>query len=347
MKIFLNSVAGFFVSLKNKVGGLTNKIRQRGWPAILVKLFGSESKIRKFFTPRRLTLIKKGVFCLVVVAAIIQVVFAVLIYGFHKDDKVTRILATAIPYPVAVANYGIITYHDYLKEKDYIHHFYAATKQENIDLKEIDKQIMEQLIENHLLASQAKRYGVEVKNSEIDEALNTIIEQNGGQEKVAKVLNDLYGLNVDQFKSLVRNQLLRDKINTDLIMKVTVRHILIRVDKDASEDKVNETKSKIESLRKEIAAGADFGETAKKNSEDVGSNEQGGSLEPFARGEMVDAFSDAAFTLNIGELSQPVRTDFGWHIIKLEAKQGKIDRKFADWLTDLVNKALVLKFVKP
>ena len=73
-------------------------------------------------------------------------------------------------------------------------------------------------------------------------------------------------------------------------------------------------------LREEIIAGADFAELAEVVSDDQGSAAQGGTLGTFGRGRMVKRFSDAAFALEPGQLSEPVRTRFGWHLIKVEDK---------------------------
>jgi len=73
-------------------------------------------------------------------------------------------------------------------------------------------------------------------------------------------------------------------------------------------------------LREEILAGADFAELAEVVSDDQGSAAQGGALGTFGRDRMVKPFSDAAFALKPGQLSEPVRTRFGWHLIKVEDK---------------------------
>ena len=73
-------------------------------------------------------------------------------------------------------------------------------------------------------------------------------------------------------------------------------------------------------LREEVIAGADFAELAEVVSDDQGSAAQGGALGTFGRGRMVKPFSDAAFALEPGQLSDPVRTRFGWHLIKVEDK---------------------------
>jgi foldase protein PrsA len=185
--------------------------------------------------------------------------------------------------------------------------------------------------------------GIKVDKKDVDSTINAIVEQNGGKEKVEKVLQELYGLTLKEFTELVKIQLLRDKLNETSIVKIGARHILIRVDKEATPDVVAAAKTKIDGILTEIKGGLDFAEAAKKYSEDTGSAEQGGLLDPFSKGDMVDEFSDQAFKTKIGEISDPVRSEFGWHIIKVESKNGKIEDKFTDWMDSIKAKSFIIK----
>ncbi len=107
--------------------------------------------------------------------------------------------------------------------------------------------------------------------------------------------------------------------------QVRARHILIRFkgsgvparegQKELTED---EALAKAKSLREQIVKGADFAELAKKESDDTGSGSQGGDLNFFGHGAMVPPFEEAAFSLPVGQISEPVKSQFGWHIIKVE-----------------------------
>lgn len=87
-----------------------------------------------------------------------------------------------------------------------------------------------------------------------------------------------------------------------------------------------ERKAKIESIKKQIADGADFGELAKANS-DCPSGKNGGDLGQFARGQMVKPFEDAAFSQEIGKVGDIVETQFGFHLIKVTAKTPAVEAK--------------------
>jgi len=107
-------------------------------------------------------------------------------------------------------------------------------------------------------------------------------------------------------------------------------HILIRYKGSAVPLKPNEKDlteaealAKAQDIRKQILAGADFATLAKAESDDAGSGAKGGDLGKFKHGQMVPAFDQAAFSLPIGEVSEPVKTQFGYHIIKITARNAK------------------------
>jgi peptidyl-prolyl cis-trans isomerase C len=91
--------------------------------------------------------------------------------------------------------------------------------------------------------------------------------------------------------------------------EVRARHILV------------ESKDKAREIYEKIAHGSDFAQLAKEHSKDPGSKDQGGELGFFTRGQMVPQFEEAAFNLKKGEVSEPVESQFGWHIIKVDDRR--------------------------
>jgi peptidyl-prolyl cis-trans isomerase C len=128
-------------------------------------------------------------------------------------------------------------------------------------------------------------------------------------------------------------------------MEVKARHILIKVKApgappkkdvketaekkdgtDAAEKKEltdEEALAKAKEIRQKLVDGADFATLAKAESDDKSNADKGGDLGTFGHGKMVPAFDKAAFSLPVGELSEPVKTQFGYHIIKVETRQEK------------------------
>jgi peptidyl-prolyl cis-trans isomerase D len=107
-------------------------------------------------------------------------------------------------------------------------------------------------------------------------------------------------------------------------------HILILVSQDADESAVAEAKAKIDAIAERLAQGEAFADLAKEASQDPGSAENGGDLGFFGRGVMDPAFEAASFSLQAGEVSEPVRSSFGFHLIKVaEVKSGDV-KPFAE-----------------
>ncbi|GAK59961.1 peptidyl-prolyl cis-trans isomerase [Candidatus Vecturithrix granuli] len=107
--------------------------------------------------------------------------------------------------------------------------------------------------------------------------------------------------------------------------EVHARHILFRVEQTAEEEAVNQVKAKAEEVLQQLKGGADFAEMAKTHSEDTASGKEGGDLGFFSKGMMIPEFEQAAFALSPGEISELVRTQFGFHIIKVEEVREEAD----------------------
>jgi peptidyl-prolyl cis-trans isomerase C len=99
--------------------------------------------------------------------------------------------------------------------------------------------------------------------------------------------------------------------------EVRARHILV------------ETQEKAKEIFEKIAHGGDFAKLAAEHSRDPGSKDSGGELGFFGRGQMVPQFEETAFKMKAGDVSQPVQTQFGWHLIKVDEKRTKKPPEFA------------------
>jgi peptidyl-prolyl cis-trans isomerase D len=100
--------------------------------------------------------------------------------------------------------------------------------------------------------------------------------------------------------------------------KVKARHILLKIDQPKKEAEI---KKKAMEIYKKAKEGADFAKLASQHSQDPKTKEKGGDLGYFPRGVMVKEFEDVAFGLKPGEISEPIKTQFGFHIIKVEDKK--------------------------
>ncbi len=110
----------------------------------------------------------------------------------------------------------------------------------------------------------------------------------------------------------------------------SAHHILIKVAKDANEELVAKARKQAEDLARRAQAGESFEDLASRHSEDAGSKAKKGDLGRFSRGVMVGPFDEAVFDMQPGEISAPVRTDFGFHVIRLDLIEAATTRPFEE-----------------
>lgn len=110
-----------------------------------------------------------------------------------------------------------------------------------------------------------------------------------------------------------------DRIGSDGLVQPA--HILIRLAQDASADEQAAAKVRIDSIYDALKRGADFAETARQLSQDPGTAPQGGELPWIQRGQTIPAFENVAFALRVGEMSEPVLSAVGYHIIKMNGRK--------------------------
>lgn len=128
----------------------------------------------------------------------------------------------------------------------------------------------------------------------------------------------------------------------DVPEQTRARHILLRVEPDATPEEEAAVEQRARELIERIRGGEEFAAVAREASEDPGSKANGGDLGFFRRGHMVPAFDEVAFSLEPGELSEPVRTDYGFHIIRVEERKPAQHRAFEEVRGDLAFELLGL-----
>lgn len=203
--------------------------------------------------------------------------------------------------------------------------------------RSIFNQTAESLAQQKVLVIKANEAGIKITNAHIDSVLEEQYQRSGGEQEYLDFIRG-NGLDLDYVKKEIKTNLLTQRwINRQLDKEVkveeseilaeykkdktaTVRHILKSTQNKSAEEAKHAEKD-IHELLTRARRGEDFAELAKKYSEDPGTKEKGGLLEDFPRGRTVPEFDKVSFTLPIGEISEPVKTEFGWHIIKV------IDRK--------------------
>ncbi len=227
-------------------------------------------------------------------------------------------------------------------------------------LNEYRKANLDRLIERELLVQKAKEKNINISDERKNELFNEQLEniKSSNQITEEQLLQSLSQQGIDSIESfkelflsqnetaLLINELQRQVVDSAEVTdqevkdyyennkeqftqkeKITASHILVEKEETAKEvlNKLND--------------GADFAELAKEYSID-GSAAQGGKLGSFAKGRMVKPFEEAAFALNVGEVSEIVKTDFGFHIIKVTDKTEAGTTSFEDVKESIKNNLL-------
>ena len=177
------------------------------------------------------------------------------------------------------------------------------------------KQFAEDFLRMKILAAEGMKNGLD-KDPSVQQQLALMRENLVANAQLAKIDKSIVVSDADAKKEY--------EANKKEYEQVTARHILIAfkgspaVQKGKKELTEAEAKAKAEEIRAKLVAGGNFDELAKKESDDVGSGSRGGQLGPFGRGQMVPEFEEAAFAAKVGDITPVVRTQYGYHIIKVE-----------------------------
>ena len=217
------------------------------------------------------------------------------------------------------------------------------------DFIRLQNTIVQSMVDQKIMLEMAEIDSIVVQEKEVDQALDQqiqmLVAQAGGENRAEDALGQPLSDFRREFWYDMRDRLVSERYQqklldgisitrTDVVgffqaykdslpiipMKARVRHVLVPI-KPSSEAK-NTTFSFLEQLKVQIEDGASFENLARDNSQDPGSKNNGGSLGWANRGSLVKNFETAAFTSDLGEITGPIETEFGYHILETLEKQG-------------------------
>jgi len=213
-------------------------------------------------------------------------------------------------------------------------------------IREVFRKALDRLIEEKLIDQEAKKEGIKVGGKDLEGAIDEIRKRNAiTQEELEKALIK-EGTTFEAFKKQIEKSMMRSKLLLwevkvepkmgekelrDFYQKNIDRYqrnesfrpgsILFVIPRDASPQQALEIKKKCQKVLDKIKRGEDFGEMALLYSEDPSSKDRG-DMGFFKRGDLLPAFEKEALRLQVGEVSGIIRTDFGFHLIKLLDRKG-------------------------
>ncbi len=268
----------------------------------------------------------------------------------------TALMCTALPEfaagkpassdKVAVVNGSIITQEELDREVNLVRQRFAnmGRPMAEVQLLAIRGQVLETLIGRELLYQEGQKKGIKIKKERLEAEYEGLKSRFPSEEEFKSRLSSMKISEAEVKSQIERGLLIQELIDIQIAEKVVVpenevkgyydshpdsfkqpeqvraSHILMKVDPKADASQKAAARKKLEELRQRLLKGEDFVTLAREFSEGP-SSVKGGDLGYFGRAQMVKPFEDAAFALDIGELSDVVETRFGYHLIKVMEKK--------------------------
>jgi len=212
-------------------------------------------------------------------------------------------------------------------------------------LPKLKESVLEKLIMDEIISQKAESLNISVTQEDVQGQIDTYKQVMGGEESFQEFLKT-NNMTEEYLREGIRSEMLMQKYseeffstlkltdaeiekfyndNPEIFVKVRASHILVKTEEEAKD------------ILTQLKNGADFATLAQEKSIDTGSGAQGGDLDYFNRGEMVPEFETIAFDLKPGELSDAVKSEFGYHIIKVTDRLDKFSQVKEDVSNSLKN----------
>ncbi len=320
-------ISNFVTNIKNKISPFAIKFKEK----ILTIWYWI--KIR---TSRRLVY---SILLILIVAYIsLTITLSYQILANYRQDNFARKAIKFFPIPVAYIGNNFIFAGDYFARLALIEKYNTVSDQSNQDKELITQDIIQKIIFTESLRQIAYKNKIKLTQKEIDSEYESIISTLPDPSKAPEEIMNLYNLTVPEFKKFVSEVAIENKVLSEKLVSYNLAHILITDEKTANE------------VLGKAKAGDDFGELAKKYSEDKYTRDSGGELgfvdRDTANQGLGKDFDDMAFSIpengKVGE--KLAKSEYGFHIIKLIEKKGEINSGLIDWVNDYKSKVKVVNY---
>lgn len=278
------------------------------------------SSARKFIYPLKHTrqrIVKVSIALFVAGIVVFMAYILLALYKFQASSSFIYGVTRVLPLPVAKAGGDWISYEHYLFELRHLKHYYETQQEVNFttesgrdQLQDFKRQAMDQAVNDAYVKQLAETNKVSVANSEVDDAVRLLRDQNrlgNNDEEFSDVLKEFWGWNIDDFRRELRQQLLAQKV-------------VAAMDTAAV--------AKARAAQAKVQAGADFAAVAKEFSDDAGTKDNGGQY-PFpidrSNRDVAPKVVDTLFNLQPNQASMVIDTGYTLEIVKVIAvDNGKV-----------------------
>lgn len=314
------------------------------------------------YMPKKEKLKKHRIWIIVGISAgliFVFLLFLVLgVYKFNWNNRVFSAVTRAIPFPaIYVRGAGTISVNEIKANDTAIRRFYESQDFEKIGmrvdfstdqgqkrLRVKEKEIINKMVENKVIMYMAQKRGITLTDSAVNSELENNIQQFGNKDNLMSDLARLYGWTLADFEEKV--------VKPEMYSEKLAAIYADNLDTSAQQTKTRSLYDRVSSKKE------DFAKVAKENS-DGQSAASGGDLGWSAKDQLIQEVADKAFTMKIGEISEPIESPLGFHILKLVEKKtdngtdmvhlAQIFVKkptYADWLSNQMKNYPVTVFIK-
>jgi len=253
------------------------------------------------------------------------------------------------------------------------------------ELNDLRRQVLERMIDHRLQVQEARKEKIEISDEDIRSQVEDFVKRNGGDREKVDAQLKVQGLSWEALRREFREQLLAQRVKSRRVsrratiteaevdvylaenrgkleagLKYHVRHIALLAEPPDSAEAWEKAKTEIDRLAGELRDGADFATLAREHSRDASAS-GGGDLGWLSRGELEPTFETPILSLPKGGVSTPVKSSVGYHLFKLEDREGltaemlsdarqqardilfqrKIQERLDEWLEGLRRRALI------
>lgn len=332
IKDFLEKIYEFLIIVGKSLVRLYNIV----WTFLQIRIPLFKALVRRHVRNPSTVIVDFAIFILAVYIAF-GITGSVLVYPKKTETRFAETLSGLYPLPAARINGSFIWSHRFLERLRFLNTFNANAPKDTTSRPPSDKdlraRVLEGVIQDQIIYLEAKKRGIRVTNEELDIAFN----KQGKPEEIGPKIEKLYGMSVSQFKEIIAEQVLKEKVKDTTIGKIRIRHILTLDQASAN------------AAKKQLDGGADFAAIAKEFSQDKNVAETGGDLGYWRRGELAAQFSDdfenKVFGLAVNQISDPIQSKFGFQIVQLTEKVGDNTQTFDAWYSAVIKTYKIKKYI--
>ena len=255
---------------------------------------------------------------------------AFMIYRQKAENRVAETLTTLYPLPAVKVENSFVWSHRFLQRLRFLNTFQAQAPKDVAASIPSDQQLREKviagLVEDKIIFLEAQKRGISVSRTEIDSSYD---QQRKATDNFEKRIKEMYGMRPQEFKDVLAERILKEKVKANVVTRVRVRHILTSTESAAAD------------ARRQMVAGKSFDQAAKEFSQDNQTKNTGGDLGYWTKGELASqisqAFEDEAFNQTVYGMSQPVQSKFGYHILQVTEHTGNNYQTYEEWYAGAKN----------